>query len=186
MATVQERSFVDRLIGVAKLDAATFEEIEHDETATVWAAVIATLAGVSLGVGIAMLGIALGEVAGWGAVIFFGIVYAILGLLGLALFTTVAYLVGGNLLKTEATEVTWAQLFRTLGFAGLPIVVLGWLAMIHSLVLLVAIAWFLGAVVVAVRQAMDFGTDRAVVTALVAFIVTLIPIVAMILTAPPV
>jgi hypothetical protein len=50
---------------------------------------------------------------------------------------------------------------------------------------LVAIAWFLLAVVVAVRQAMDFGTERAVMTALVAFIVGLVPMAALMMTAPP-
>jgi hypothetical protein len=193
MATVQERSFVDRLIGVATLDTATFEEIEHDESATVWAAVIAILAGISFGVGVAI-----GELAfGWGEAallfIFQSYYFAVFGLGCLALFTTTAYLVGGKLLKTEATEVTWTELFRTLGFAGIPLVALGWLlAMPFEIVLLVALGWllatgwFLAAVVVAVRQALDFSTGRAIVTALVAFIVVLmpmIPIVALVLGA---
>lgn len=185
MAVVQERTFIDRVVGVAKLDTLTFEEIEHDESATARAAVIATLAGVSFGVGAALMGIALDEVDGVGTVIFFGITYAIFGMASLALFTTIAYLVGGSLLKAEATEVTWTQLFRTLGYAGIPIVAMGWMMVVHILLFYAALIWFLLAVVVAVRQALEFGTGRAIVTALVAFTGTVAALVALFLAAPP-
>jgi hypothetical protein len=55
MAALREQTLFERIIGVATLDTATFEEIKRDESATVWAAVIAILAGVSFDVGAALL-----------------------------------------------------------------------------------------------------------------------------------
>jgi hypothetical protein len=56
-------------------------------------------------------------------------------------------------------------LLRTLGFAGVPLLVTGWLLML-PIVGYVIMGWFLAAVVVAVRQAAELTTGRAVSTAL--------------------
>jgi hypothetical protein len=167
MAEVRERSLIDRIIGVAKLDAATFEEIEHDESATMPALIIAALAGVSLGVGqfvIDPTGLVYGEVVA------LTIAFVIVAIIGLVLFTTITYIVGGKLLREEATELTWVELLRTLGFAGVPLVIAGWVPLISYAVVL----WFLAAVVVAIRQAADVSTRRAIVIGLPGLIVLML------------
>jgi hypothetical protein len=163
MAEVMKRSLFNRIIGVAKLDAATFEEIEHDETATIPALIIAALVGVSIFLPMALLLAAYEASPAYIGLAFF--MQVAITVVALLVFTTVAYVVGGGLLKTDSTEVTWVELLRTLGFAGVPLMVAGWLAMV-PVVNIVILGWFLTAVVVAVRQAADLTTGRAVVTAL--------------------
>jgi hypothetical protein len=105
MAEVRERSLLARMIGVAKLDAATFEEIEHDETATIPALIIAALAGVSIGF-VPTLLVAASEPP-LQYIAFVWLAWVMITVLALLVFTTVAYVVGGRLLKTASTEVTW-------------------------------------------------------------------------------
>jgi hypothetical protein len=168
--TVRQRSLLERVFGVLRLDAATFEEIEHDESATNAAIVVALLVGVSMGIRTGLFELIAGEQGNWvwavglGASI--GLLYAVFGLFALTLFTTGAFLIGGRLLRLEVTEVTWTQLFRTLGFSGILVVILVWAAALHPVLYFAVGLWFLAAVVVSVRQSLEFGTGRAIVTTL--------------------
>jgi hypothetical protein len=177
MAEVRERSLLDRIVGIARLDAATFEEIEHDESATLTALTIAGLAGVSIGIGIGIFGSITGEFSGPTWFIASILTYVVLGMTALVAFVAVAYVVGGFLLKAPETDVTFGELFRTLGFAGVLIVALGWLAIMFEPIFLIVLVYFLAAVVIAVRQSMDFSTGRAIATALAATLSVVVPLV---------
>lgn len=146
-------SLVGRMIGAATLDVATYEEVEHDTSATTQAGLVVVLAAVAQGIA---------SPAG----VISGVVGSLIGWLAMAGIT---YFIGTRLFKGTAT---WGELLRTLGFATAPgilyivgiIPILGWLA---SLAIMI---WVLVAVVIAIRQALDVTTGKAVMTGLLGVI----------------
>jgi hypothetical protein len=90
-----------------------------------------------------------------------------------ALWAWITYLIGTTILKTSETEANWGQLARTLGFAQSPGVlkVFGFIPGIGLLFFSIASIWQLVAMVIAIRQALEFtSTWRAVGVAIVGFI----------------
>ena len=110
----------------------------------------------------------------WGLIV--GLTF---GIVRWALWTTVLYLVGGRMLRTSGTETSWAELGRMLGFAYTPGVlsIFAFIPSVGWLFGLVGFIWTLVAVIVAVRQALDFeSTGRAVLVTFIAAIVGFIPL----------
>lgn len=156
------QSWTERMVGAARLDAATYEEVEHDATATGQAAAVVALAAVASAIGAADQGLG-------GAI---GALVA--GLLGWLVWAGVTYLIGDKLLGGTAT---WGELLRTLGFAQAPglLHVLGIIPLLGPLINLVVSFWILIAGVVAIRQALDFGTGKALITAFLGWLALVIP-----------
>ena len=71
---------------------------------------------------------------------------------------------------------TWGELLRTLGFAQSPriLLVLGIIPVLGRLVVLVVGIWTLVTGVVAIRQALDITTGKAIVTAVVSLIAIIV------------
>jgi hypothetical protein len=155
------RSIVERMRGAALLDVATYEEVEHDETATGQAAVVVALAAVAGAIG--------GARSGSGGVIA-GIVAAFAGWL---IWAGVTWFVGTRLFKGTAH---WGELLRTLGFAQTPglLMALAFVPILGWFVRFVVFVWLLVTGVVAIRQALDIGTGQAVVTAIVAWLIVVV------------
>lgn len=151
-------SFLERVIGALRLDAATFDEIEHDPSAIGQAAGVVALAGVAAAIG------ALSQGGGGAFAAVFG------SLLGWLLGTGFIWLVGVYFMKHSSD---YQELLRTLGFASAPqlLLVLRGIPALGGLVALVAFFWGLAAFVVAVRQALDVTTGRAVAVCLLAALV---------------
>jgi hypothetical protein len=157
MAIGSGRSIVDRMRGAATLDVATYEEVEHDTTATGQAAVVVILAAIASGIGAlgrggaGVLTVLVGAVLGW--MLWAGITYAI----GTRVF-------GGT--------ATWGELLRTLGFAQAPgvLLVLGIIPVLGWLVRVVVSIWLLATAFVAIRQALDVDTGKALLTAAVGWL----------------
>ena len=156
-ATGSHRSIVDRMRGAAMFDVPTYEEVEHDQSATGQAAVVVVLAALASGIGNVFRG---------GPGIIGGIVAS---LLGWVVWSGITYFVGTRVFKGTAT---WGELARTLGFAQAPgllmvaaiVPLLGW-------VVKIAVGlWMLGTGIVAIRQALDIDTGKAVMTALVGWL----------------
>ncbi len=161
-------SSFERVIGVARLDAQAYEAVEHDEAATGTALAIVVLASIANGIG------SLRETGIGGALV--GVIFAVIGFV---LYAGIAYLIGGKVFATAETRVTWGQLLRTLGFAQAPGIlrVLGIIPVIGSIIGFVVAVWILVASVIAIRQACDFSTGRAILTAIVSWIVYLLFVV---------
>ncbi len=157
-----QASVIERAIGAARLDPRAYEDVEHDQTATGSALVIVAIAAVANGIGSAGEAGVLGLIGG-----------VVFGLLGFVLYAGIAYLIGSQLFATRETNVTWGQLIRTLGFAQAPGIlrVLGIVPVIGGLIQLIVGVWILIASIIAIRQACDFSTGRAVLTTVVAWIV---------------
>lgn len=165
MQATASGGIVDRMIGAARLDPATFESVEADDSATSQAMIVVILAAIAGAIG-ALGDASIGRIIGG----------ALTAILGWAVFSFIAHWVGTNMLASPATSATQGQVLRTLGFAYTPsilqvfafIPVLGWiLAVIGGL-------WFLVAAIVALRHALEVSTGRAIAIALVSLIPYLI------------
>jgi hypothetical protein len=158
-------SFAQRIIGAARLNAATYEEVEADKTATGQALGVVLLSAVAAGIG----GIADGGARG-----FFSLLLS--ALFAWVAWALVTWIVGTKLLPSAQTQSNMGELLRTIGFASSPgllrflcvIPLVGW-------VLEIAIwFWMLAAMVVAVRQALDYtSTGRAVAVCAIGWLVAL-------------
>ena len=155
-------SLTERMLGAAKLDAATYEEVEADTTATPQAMLVVVLASVAGGVG-AIRAMGVGGV----------LLAALASLIGWYVWAFVTYFVGTRILPGAKTEADVGQLLRTIGFSASPglIRVLGIVPGLGTLVQFVASLWMLVAMVVAVRQALDYeSTGRAVAVCVIGFV----------------
>ena len=100
---------IKRMIGAAKLDIATYEEVEADTSATRQAMVVVVLVALATGIGTYGSGGPAGLVVG-----------IVAGIALWALWAWITYFVGTTLLKSAETEANWGQLARTLAFAQSP------------------------------------------------------------------
>lgn len=149
------QSLIERMLGAARLDIATYEEVEHDSTATGQAAMVVGIVAICAAIGAAREGGALG-----------GLLSAYIGWLT---WSAVTYLIGDKLLGGTAT---WGELLRTLGFAQSPgvLYILAFIPGFGWLIRLVVALWILVAGVIAIRQALDFSTGRAILTGVLGFL----------------
>ena len=140
-------TFKDRIIRAAKLDVRLYEEVEADRGAMGQAVGIVVLSSLAAGVG----GIAKG---GFGGIL----IGTIAALFGWCIWAYLTYLIGTKLLPEPQTEANPGELLRTIGFSSSPglIRVLGIIPGLRGVVFLVASIWMLVAMVIAVRQALDY------------------------------
>jgi len=157
MTEYARRSVADRMRGAAMLDIATYEEVEHDNDATGQAAVVVIIVAICTAIGAVWRG---------GPSIIAGPIGAILGWL---LWSAITYLIGGKLLGGTAT---WGELLRTIGFAQSPgvLMIFGIIPILGGLVRVVVAVWLLFTGIVAIRQALDFSTGKAILTAFLGWI----------------
>lgn len=166
------QSWGERVIGAAKLNVDTYEEVEADEGATMQAAGVVVLAALAQAVGASAAGVnpigaALGALIGW------------------ALWSGVTYLIGAYLFKGTAT---WGELLRTLGFAQAPgfLYVLGFIPLLGWILRFVVSIWILIAGIIAIRQALDISTGKAIAVALIGWLLLILPMLILGLGARPV
>jgi hypothetical protein len=161
-------SFVERVIGAARLDAATYEEVEADPGALGQAMGVVVIAAVAAAIGSSL------AANGAGISLLGGVVF---NLIAWFVWAFIVYLVGTRILPTPETEADLGQLLRTTGFSAAPGVlgIAGAVPIVGGLALLVAWLWQLAAMVVAVRQALDYtSTGRAVGVCLIGFVAYLL------------
>lgn len=152
---------LDRMKRAAFLDINLYEEVEADDTATSQAALV---------VGIVAIAAAIGNIGdGIGGVIA-GLIGAFAGWL---IWSGVTYLIGDKVLGGTAT---WGELLRTLGFAQAPgvLYVLGIIPFLGGLIKFAVAIWILVAGIIAIRQALDFSTGKAVLTAVLGWLALLV------------
>lgn len=146
---------IDRIIGVFKLDAATFEEIEADESATGQAALVVLIVSLISALGAGFFG----EGSFGGA--FIGQLLS--SFLGWIVWSAITLAVGTALFNGKSDM---GEMLRVLGFAQAPLV----LAVVPCLGWVVGAIWALIAGFVAVRQGLDLDNVRAFLTILVGFV----------------
>jgi hypothetical protein len=86
----------------------------------------------------------------------------------------VTYLIGTKIFNGTAT---WGELLRTLGFAQAPglLYLFAVLPVLGGSIRFAVAIWMLVAGVIAVRQALDFSTGKAVLTVIIGWFAMIIP-----------
>ena len=163
-----KRPFPDRLVAALRLDATVFEEVEHDEQAIGQAVAVIFLASFAQGLGaieapsiVALLGGLMGMIAA--------------GFVGWLAGTGVIWLIGVKLMGCASD---YGELLRTIGFAAAPkILLLFGVVPLGPLKYVLAVAVMglsTAASVIAVRQALDVTTGRAIMVCVLAMVVTFV------------
>ena len=156
-------SFGNRIIRAAKLDVDLYEEVEADKGAMGQAMGVVVLSSVAAGVGT----IARGGLGGM-------LIGTILALVGWYVWAYITYIIGTKLLPEPQTKADYGELLRTIGFSSSPglIRVLSIIPGLGPVVFLVASIWMLVAMIIAVRQALDYeSTLRAVGVCVIGWII---------------
>ena len=156
-------TFTDRIIRAARLDVALYEEVEADRGALGQAMGVVVLSSIAVSVG------ALGS---------FGIGEMIIGIIGSLIgwfvWAYLTYFIGTRLLAEPQTRADHGELLRTIGFSSAPgiLMIVGIIPGIAGILYMVTSVWMLIAMVIAVRQALDYtSTARAVGVCIIGWIV---------------
>ena len=163
-------ALVNRMIRAAKLEPQLYEEVEADRGAMGQAMGVVVLSGVAAGVGMigtqGMLGVIFGTVT---------------ALLGWYIWAFLTYFIGVKLLPEAQTKSDYGELLRTIGFSSSPGIlrVAGIIPGLQGIISFVAGIWMLVAMVIAVRQALDYtSTMRAVGVCIIGWLVQMLLIAA--------
>ena len=158
----------DRMIRAARLDIHLYEEVEADKDSMGQAMTVVILSSVAAGIG----SISSGGITG----IFWGTIAALAGWFIWAFLT---YFIGTRILPEPQTRADVGELLRTTGFSSSPGVlrVFGVVPVLGGLIFFATAVWMLVAMVIAVRQALDYkSTGRAVGVCVLGWFVQLVVI----------
>ncbi len=179
---------VNRIIGVLKLDVATFEEVEADESATTQAAILVAIIAVFAGISafiqanaansaidflsdFADTEIPMGDfleaaqISPIGA--FINTVVSVF--IAWILLAALTYFVGTALFNGEATM---GEMLRVIGFAQAPrlILLLSFITCLGSILALISWVWTIAASFIGIRQGLDLDNGKTLATVLIAVV----------------
>ena len=170
---------LERMMRAARLDKSFYNEVERDLSATGQAATVVAIVAVANAIG-GLIGVLIGEafaralgvggsVASTGSSIFGLILGVVFFVVGWVIWSYLTYFIGTSVFKGTATP---GEMLRTLGFATTPYVLgaLQFIPCLGFLAWLGGAVWMLIAGVIAVREALDFDTGKAIITVLLAAI----------------
>ena len=163
-------TMINRMIRAAMLDVDFYEEAEADTSLTQEALMVIILVSILCGIGAFLGGLIAGSIGG--AII--GLILTIvIGVVNYYIWAYVTHFVGTNLFEGTADV---GELLRTLGYASSPRVlsILSFIPCVGPLIVLISAIWSLVAGVIAVRQALDFDTGKAVITVIIGWVIILI------------
>jgi hypothetical protein len=156
-------SYLDRIIRAAKLDVNLYEEVEADKGALGQAMGVVVLSSIAAGVG------SIGQVGVKG--VFIG---AITALIAWYIWAYITYFIGVKILPEPQTKADHGELLRTIGFSSSPglIRILAIIPGLAGILFLITSIWMLVAMVIAVRQALDYqSTLRAVAVCIIGWVI---------------
>lgn len=149
---------LDRVLGVFRLDVSTFEDIEHDTTATGQAAAVVSVVAVLAAIGASLTAGFTGGRAGSSFVATLISAFA-----GWLIWSALTYWIGTTLFEGKADL---GEMLRVIGFAYAP----QSLAIIPCFGAFVGGIWSLVAGFVAVRQGLDIDNTKTFITIIVGFL----------------
>lgn len=155
--------FVNRMIRAAKLEPALYEEVEADKGALGQAMAVVVISSLAAGIGAI-------SVQGLGGLL----IGTITALIGWFIWAFLTYLIGTKLLPEPQTHSDYGELLRTIGFSSSPglIRIIGIIPGLRGVVFMAAGIWMLVAMVIGVRQALDYtSTWRAVGVCLIGWVI---------------
>jgi hypothetical protein len=154
---------MNRIVRASKFDVHLYEEVEADKGAMGQAMGVVVLSSIAAGIGSFGKGGLLG--------ILLGVVFA---LIGWYIWAYLTYLIGTKVLPEPQTRADPGELLRTIGFSSSPglIRVLGIVPGLAGVIFFAASVWMLVAMVIAVRQSLDYkSTLRAIGVCLIGWII---------------
>jgi hypothetical protein len=154
--TTAPTPFVMRLIGALALDPVTYEEVEGDRSATGQALLVVVLSSVGAGIGARGLGSGTAQ-----SMVFISAI----SLIAWASWALLTYQIGVRLMPEAETQSDVGELMRTIGFSAAPgmLRIFGIVPAAAVPAFAITAIWMLIAMIVAVRQALDYkSTARAV------------------------
>ncbi len=186
----------ERIMGVIRLNVATFEEIEHDEGATSQAVVIVAIVAILSAIGsyigaqtagaalesLGDLGAAQGDLpfdpsAILGAANISPIGAAFSGFVGVfiawLLWSGLTYLIGVNVFKGQATM---GEMMRVIGFSYAPQVlsVFNFIPCIGPIIGLIGAVWSLVCGFIGIRQGLDLDNGKTALTVIISWAIALV------------
>jgi len=165
------RSLVSRMVRAAKLEVDLYGEVEADTTANGQALLAVLIASVASGIGVAIAELLLEERAIW---FLWGLLIGLVtGIVGWFAWSLLAYWLGITIFKGPETSATYGELLRTIGFSNSPRVLsfLFFVPYLGGLIAFIVSVWALIAGVIAVKQALDLSTWRAIGTCVMGWII---------------
>ena len=166
---MSKNSFMNRIIRATKLDANLYEEVEADKSALGQAMAIVVFSSIAAGIGLYKTGGFSGIVTGTMASLVSWYVWAYL-----------TYFIGTKFLPEPQTQADLGELLRTIGFSSSPglLRVFYFVPGIGGLLYLISSLWMLVAMIIAVRQALDYNsTLRAVGVCMIGYVIQIIVLV---------
>ena len=157
-----------RMLRAAILEATLYEEVKADTQATGQATGVVVLSSLAAGLGCLTNGGSIGFV-----------LMTMMAGMSWYVWAYMTYFIGAKLLPAPQTHATSRTCLRTIGFASAPGVLrlVGIIPEWTGMVFVVALLWMLVAMVVAVRQALDYqSTLRAVGVCAIGWLVHLLAI----------
>ena len=157
------QNYIDRIIRASKLDVNLYEEVEADKKAMGQAMGVVVLSSIAAGIG------SIGKIGVEGIIL--GTITALMAWFVWAYMT---YFIGAKILPEPQTETDVGELLRTIGFSSSPglIRILAIIPGIAGIVFVIASIWMLVAMVIAVRQALDYqSTLRAVAVCIIGWVI---------------
>ncbi len=156
-------NFKNRIIQAAKLDVNLYEEVESDSGAMGQAMGVVLLSALAAGIGSIGIKGAAGIVIG-----------TITALIGWYVWAYLTYFIGTKFFPEPQTKADHGELLRTIGFSSAPGIlrILGIIPFLYEIIFFISGVWMLVAMVIAVRQELDYqSTLRAVGVCIVGWIV---------------
>tara|TARA_B100000686_G_scaffold271375_1_gene288051 strand:+ start:89 stop:562 length:474 start_codon:yes stop_codon:yes gene_type:complete len=145
-----------------------YEEVEADKSATLQAALVVVLSSLAAGVGALSLGASNFLMA------------PILSLISWYIWAYLIYFIGVKFFPEPNTKADHGELLRTIGFSSAPglIRIFGFTPELMSITFIGAGIWMLVAMVIAVRQALDYeSTWRAIGVVIIGFLIQAIVLI---------
>ena len=159
-------SFQNRIIRAAKLDVNLYEEVEADTTAMGQAMGVVVLSSIAAGIGTIALGGLGGILSG-----------TIAALIAWYVWAYITYFIGTKILPEPQTKADHGELLRTIGFSSSPglLRILAIIPGIGGIIFMITSVWMLVAMVIAVRQALDYkSTLRAVGVCMIGWVIQIL------------
>ncbi|MEJ2655620.1 MAG: hypothetical protein P8012_00285 [Desulfobacterales bacterium] len=156
-------NYIDRIVRAAKLDVNLYEEVEADKGAMGQAMGVVVLSSIAAGIG------SIGTIGVKGLII-----GAVTALIAWYVWAYMTYFIGAKILPEPQTQSDHGELLRTIGFSSSPglIRILAVIPGISGIIFAIASIWMLIAMVIAVRQALDYqSTLRAVGVCIIGWII---------------
>ena len=167
---MSKSNFQNRIIQATKLDSNLYEEVEADKGALWQAMTVVILSSIAAGIGIGL------KAGGFSGII----TGSIAALISWYVWAYLTYFIGTKFLPEPQTEADLGELLRTIGFSSSPglLRVFYFVPGIGVQLYLISSLWMLVAMIIAVRQALDYNsTLRAVGVCVIGYIIQIFVLV---------